>query len=219
MSIKVKYNSLDELVYNKLKEVILNKHLKPGQQIIQEQLAKKLGVSRTPLRRALSQLAKEHLVTMLPRGGAHVREFSQEEIVAIYEIREVLEGLACRKAALSVSKNRLDFFRSLYKKAMESVKKGDWEAYEKTDEKFHFFLIEASQIDFLQEMVKSFYILVSRYARGLVRPPQKTFPEHMAIIDALENQDSELAEKLIREHIQKSIQILRTKLGNTPCNL
>lgn len=214
MSIKVKYNSLDELVYNKLKEMILNKHLKPGQQIIQEQLAKKLGVSRTPLRRALSQLAKEHLVTMLPRGGAHVTEFSQEEIVAIYEIREVLEGLACRKAALSVSKNRLDFFRSLYKKAMESAKKGDWEAYEKADEKFHFFLIEASQIDFLQEMVKSFYILVSRYARGLVRPPQKTFPEHMAIIDALENQDSELAEKLIREHIQKSIQILRTKSCN-----
>ncbi|MBA7627931.1 hypothetical protein ES703_55653 [subsurface metagenome] len=75
MSIKVKYNSLDELVYNKLKEMILNKHLKPGQQIIQEQLAKKLGVSRTPLRRALSQLAKEHLVTMLPRGG-RVKSFN-----------------------------------------------------------------------------------------------------------------------------------------------
>lgn len=218
MSIKVKYNSLDELVYNKLKQMILNKQLKPGQQIIQEQLAKKMGVSRTPLRRALSQLAKEHLVTLVPRGGTHVREFSQEEIVAIYQIREVLEGLACRKAALLVSKNRLDFFRNLYKKAMESAKKGDWRAYEKADEKFHFFLIETSQIDLLQEMVKSFYILVSRYARGLVRPPQETFPEHMAIIDALEKHDSELAEKLIREHVQKSIQILRKKSFNQESN-
>jgi DNA-binding GntR family transcriptional regulator len=219
MSTKVKYNSLEELVYNKLKEMILNKQLKPGEQIIQEQLAKKMGVSRTPLRRVLSQLAKEHLVTMLPRGSAHVREFSPEEIVAIYEIREVLEGLACRKAALLVSKNRLDSFRNLYKEATESAKKGDWKAYEKADEKFHFFLIEASQIDLLQEMVKSFYILVSRYARGLVRPPQETFPEHMAIIDALENHNSELTEKLIREHIQKSIQILRKKSFNQESNL
>lgn len=211
MSIRVKYSNLDELVYEKLKKAILNKHLKPGEQIIQEQLAKKMGVSRTPLRRALTQLAKEHLVTAGARRGTYVREFSQEEIAAIYEIREVLEGLASRKAALLVKKSTLESFRNLYKEAIESAKKGDWKAYEKADEKFHFFLIEISQIDFLREMVKSFYILVSRYARGLVRPPEETFPEHMSMIDALEHHDSELAEKLIREHIHKSIQLLRKK--------
>ena len=219
MAIKVKYNSLEELVYKRLKKMILNRQLKPGEQIIQDQLAKKMGVSRTHLRRALSQLVNEHLVITVPRGSTYVREFSQEEIVAIYEMREVLEGLTCRKAVFFINKNQLDFFRSLYKKAMESAKKGDWRAYEKADEKFHFFLIEASQIDLLQEMVKSFYVLVSRYVRGLVRPPEETFPEHMAIIDALEKHNSELAEKLIREHTQKSIQILRKKSFNHEGNL
>jgi len=214
MAIKVKYNSLEELVYKRLKKMILNRQLKPGEQIIQDQLAKKMGVSRTPLRRALSQLVNEHLVITVPRGSTYVREFSQEEIVAIYEMREVLEGLTCRKAVFFINKNQLDFFRSLYKKAMESAKKGDQKPYEKADEKFHFFLIKTSQINLLLEMVKSFYILISRYARGLVRPPQETFPEHMAIIDALENRDSELAEKLVREHIQKSIQILKKKFAN-----
>ena len=212
MDVKVKYENLDRLVYRKLKEMILNRQLKAGEKIIQEQLAKRMGVSRTPLRRALSQLEKEHLVEITDRGDAYVKKFSQEEIIAIYEIREVLEGLACRRAALSIDKDKLVFFRELYKKALESVKGGNWRDYEKVDEKFHLFLIESSGISLLQDMVKSFYVLISRYARGLVRPPEETFAEHMAIIDALEKGDSELAEKLVREHTQKSVKILKKQL-------
>jgi len=212
MVIKIEYRNLDKLVYNKVKEMILKKQLKPGKQLIQEELAKKLGVSRTPLRRALSQLAKEHLVKVMPRGSTYVREFSKEEMIAIFEMREVLEGLACRKAAPVVSKNRLNLLKDLYKRAMKSSNKGDWTAYKKADEKFHSFLIETSRIDLLREIVKSFHILLSNsYTRGLIRPPKETFPEHMAIIEALENHDPDLSEKLMREHIRKSIRVLEEK--------
>ena len=209
MSLKIEHNNLDDLVYNKVKEMILKKQLKPGEQIIQEELAKKLGTSRTPLRKALSQLAKEHLVKVMPRGGTYVREFSKEELITIFEMREVLEGLACRKAALVVSKNRLDFFKDLYKRAMKSADKGDWTAYKKADEKFHSFLIETSRIDLLREIVKSFHILSNSYTQGLIRLPQETFREHMAIIEALKDHDPDLSEKLMREHTRKSIRVLR----------
>lgn len=209
MAIKIQHNNLDELVYNKVKEMILKKQLKPGKQIIQEELAKKLGVSRTPLRRALSQLAKEHLVKVMPRGGTYVKEFSKEEMITIFEMREVLEGLACRKAALMVSKNRLNFFKDLYKRAMKSADKGDWRLYKKADEKFHSFLIEASQIELLREMVKSFHILSTSFTPGLLRPPKETFPEHMAIIDALARHDPDATENLMREHLKKTIAVLK----------
>ncbi|MFQ5834887.1 MAG: GntR family transcriptional regulator [bacterium] len=209
MSPKINYKSLDELVYKRIKATILNNELKPGTKIIQHELAEELAVSRTPVYRALTQLAKEHLVKIIPRGGTYVREFSKEELITIFEMREVLEGLACRKAVLVVSKNRLNFFKDLYQRAMKSADKGDWTAYKKADEKFHSFLIETSRIDLLREIVKSFHILSNSYTRGLIRPPQETFPEHMAIIDALKDHDPDLSEKLMREHTTKSIRVLR----------
>lgn len=217
MAIKIEYNNLDKLVYDKVKEMILKKQLKPGKQIIQEELAKKLGVSRTPVRRALSQLVKEHLVKAMPRGGTYVREFSKEEMITIFEIREVLEGLACRKAALIVKKERLEHFKNLYKKALESITDNDWRAYERADIKFHFFVLETSGIKLLENMVKSFHILSNSFTPGMIRPPKETFPEHMAIIDTLARRDPSAAENLMRRHLEKTIAVLKkSSLEATP---
>jgi len=144
MSNKINYENLDELVYKRIKSMILNNQLKPGTRIIQNRLAEELGVSRTPVRRALSQLAKEHLIQMNPRGSAYVRNFSLEEMVVIFEIREVLEGLACRKAAKVVDKKQLEYYKNLYKEAMKSITEDNWQAYQEADIKFHFFIIEVS---------------------------------------------------------------------------
>jgi len=222
MSLKIEYDNLDERVYNKVKEMILKKQLKPGEQIIQEKLAKKLGVSRTPLRRALSQLAKEHLVKVMPRGRTYVREFSKEEMITIFEMREVLEGLACRRAAQVVKKEQLEqleHFKNLYKKALESITDTDWRAYEKTDIKFHFFVIETSRIKLLEDMVKSFHILSNSFTPGMIRPPRETFPEHMAIIDALAGRDPDAAESLMREHLKKTIAVLKKSSLEDPTRL
>lgn len=209
MASRIEYTSLDDLVYAKVKEMILDKQLKPGERILQEQLAKKLGISRSPVRKVLSQLAKEHLVTIVPRGGAYVKEFSIEEMLAIFAIREVFEGLACREAVSVVSKDELNFFKNLFKKAVKSAGHGDWRAYLKADEEFHSFLIQRTRTDLLREMITSFNILSNSYVRGLIRPPEETFPEHMAIIDALMRHNSDLAENLMREHHKKCAALLK----------
>jgi len=209
MDFKIKYKSLDELVYKRIKSMILNKQLKPGAKIIQSYLAEKLGVSRTPIRRALSQLAKEHLVEVDSRGTTHVRNFSKQEMITIFEIREVLEGLACRRAAQVVEKEKLEYFKNLYKKALEATTSSDWRVYEKADIKFHFFVIEASGVKLLEDMVKSFHILSTSFTPGLIRPPKETFPEHMAIIDALARHNPDAAESLMREHLKNTIAVLK----------
>lgn len=209
MKSKINYRSLDELVYKKIKDMILNNQLEPGTKIIQSELADKLGVSRTPIRRALSQLAKEHLVRVTSRGGAYVKSFSREEMITVFEIREVLEGLACRRAARVVKEEQLDYYRKLYQKAMRSINDDDWRAYEKADIKFHFFIIEASGVELLEDIVKSFHILSNSFTPGLIRPPQETFPEHMAVIDALARHDPDAAENLMREHLKRTIAVLK----------
>jgi len=130
MAEKINYENLDGLVYKRIKNMILSKELERGTKIIQNELAEELGVSRTPIRRALSQLAKEHLVEVSQRGLAYVRDFSRKEMTTIFEIREVLEGLACRKAAQTVNKEKLEHYKGVYREAMESITGDDWRAYQ-----------------------------------------------------------------------------------------
>jgi len=121
MAEKINYENLDGLVYKRIKNMILSSELERGTKIVQNELAEELGVSRTPIRRALSQLAKEHLVEVSQRGLAYVRDFSRKEMTTIFEIREVLEGLACRKAAQTVTKEKLEHYKRVYREAMESI--------------------------------------------------------------------------------------------------
>lgn len=204
MAEKINYENLDGLVYKRIKNMILSNELERGTKIIQNGLAEELGVSRTPIRRALSQLAKEHLVEVSQRGLAYVRDFSRKEMTTVFEIREVLEGLACRKAAQTVTKKKLEHYKRVYREAMESITDDDWRAYQEADVKFHFFVIEASGVRLLEDMVKSFHILSSSFIPGLVRSPQETFREHIAIIDALGRSEAEGAENLMREHLRRS---------------
>lgn len=212
MEEKIKHLNLDEKVYEKIKKMIVDKRLKSGKKIVQDELAHRLGVSRTPIRRALTQLAKENLVKIVPRKGTYVKDFTLEEMILIFEMREILEGFACRKAASLITRKQVVTFRNLYKKAIKAADASHWVSYTKTDERFHTFITEICQIELLQEIIQAFHILSVSYTGGLIRPPQETFPEHMAILDALENHGGEKAESLMRQHTRKSIEVLKMKL-------
>src|SRR5690606_15810283 len=91
-------NTLDHTVYLRVREMIFNKQLEPGDLLVQSQLSQQLGVSRTPLRKALAQLEKEGLLVGTPKGW-YVRSFTLQDLISVFRIRAVLEGLACRLAA------------------------------------------------------------------------------------------------------------------------
>ena len=90
---------LREVVFNTLRQAILRGELKPGERLMEIQLADKLGVSRTPIREAIRKLELEGLVLMIPRRGAEVAEITEKSLRDVLEVRRALEelsvGLAC----------------------------------------------------------------------------------------------------------------------------
>jgi len=200
--------NLDQKAYNQLKSMILDQKLKSGSKIYQEKLAIDLGISRTPLVNALKKLEQEQLISAVPRKGFYVRDISKEEMVNIFELREVLEGLAARRASLRISDNQIKKLNDLYKGLETAGAGGNIENYAKADRLFHHFMIKLGGDDLMFNILETYSVIASsylvKYRGGLVRSPKETLPEHLAIIEAIINRNPEKAEQAARNHFKRS---------------
>ena len=202
------HQSLDSLIYDRLKSMIIERKLMPGEKIYQDKLAHEFGVSRTPLVNALKKLEHEKLIKAMPRRGFYVRLFSKQEMIHIFELREVLEGLAARKVAMSISDPQIQKLTRFFSGFETSDNDIDLKKYREEDRRFHSFIIEAASGDILSSILETFNILTLSYQfteqEGLVRPPNETIHEHKAIIEAISNRDHINAEELVRLHLRNS---------------
>ena len=107
------YLPLRDVVFNTLRDAILTGKLVPGERLMENQLAEKLGVSRTPVREALRMLELENLVELVPRKGAQVLDMTEKDIVNILEIRSALEGLATSLACKKMTKECLQQLKNM----------------------------------------------------------------------------------------------------------
>jgi len=205
---EIKRSTLDYLVYKRLRELIATGVLKPGDQIIQEQIAKELKVSRTPIRKAIAQLEKDYLV-VVENGKAYVRELTKEELITVFEIRSFLEGLVASFAAENVDIEWLTNIESRYKKAFEEH---DYEEYKSVDIEFHRGLINLAKNPILSTISGNFWDLSVPLFRGILRDASETIHEHLAIIDALKKRDGKLARKLMSEHLMKTVRKLKKEI-------
>ena len=137
----IEHTDLSQPIYLRLKEMIRNGELKQGEKLIQERIAEKLGVSRTPLMKALLALEKEYLVESIPRRGMYLRSFDQKELIDIYTCREALEGMAARLLALEKDPSAIEQLKDCFRPFLDQ-KDIDFEAYAKADEVFHSLLIK-----------------------------------------------------------------------------
>ena len=200
--------NLDQKAYQIIKDMIEHRQLLPGQKIPQEKLAAELGISRTPLINALKFLEQEKLIVTKPRRGFFVRVFTMEEMVSIFEIREVLEGLSARRAAQSITKAQEAHLTKIFEPFLGSGDIVDYYAYSKADRKFHNYLTEISTREFLSSILQTFNIVSLAYQfptrEGLIRPPNETIREHIDIINAICDHDPVAAEHCMRHHLQKT---------------
>jgi DNA-binding GntR family transcriptional regulator len=215
----VEHENLDHQVYKQVKSMILGQNLKPGSKIYQEKLANDLGISRTPLVNALKKLEQERLITAIPRRGFYVRHFSKEEMVRIFELREVLEGLAARRASLGISDDQIQKLQSFFKGLKISDHAKSVEKYAEEDRLFHHFLIAVGGDDLLASILETYSVITFSYLvgsrGGLVRPPKETLPEHLAIVEAITKKDPEKAEQAARLHLRRSREKLATEFKKT----
>ena len=105
--VRVNHSNICDKVYGILSEQIISQKLKPGERLPEEQIARKLGVSRTPVRDAISRLVNDGFAEMEPRKGASVKDYQINDVVEVYDLRVVLEGLAVRLAAENVDEQEL----------------------------------------------------------------------------------------------------------------
>lgn len=205
------YKPLRDVVFENLREAILEGKLKPGQRLMEVQLAEQLGVSRTPVREAIRKLELEGLVVMLPRKGAYVANMSLKDIMDVLEIRASLEGLAAYLAAERISE---DDVKKLYKIAEEfkqSTMDADIDTLLKKDVEFHECIFKATNNKRLHQLINSLWEQVYRFRVTYISDYDSSLSiveEHKLIADAIAKGDSELAKKYATEHIEKAEQFM-----------
>ena len=131
------YLPLRDVVFNTLRRAILRGELKPGERLMEIQLANKLGVSRTPIREAIRKLELEGLVLMIPRKGAEVAEITRKNMMDVLEVRKALEELAAELACERIGKEQIAEMRVAAKEFERTLKTGDVTQIAEADEKFH----------------------------------------------------------------------------------
>ena len=195
---------LKSKVYEIIKEGIIHRKFLPGTQLKESDLVRKLGVSRTPIREALNQLSKEGIIEIFPRKGAFVKNCTKEEVIEILILREVLEGVAARLATLQMNDGRVKKLETLFK----DYRKGSID-YAQADEQFHSEIIQAAGstrlVGLVSNLTDSLQMLDMRAVS--FRFPERikeSLAEHLKIIKAFQARDEALAEKLTREHFQRT---------------
>jgi len=197
-------------VFDDLQRAIVEGGIAAGSKISEPELAKTYGVSRSTLREAIGRLEACGLVIRKPNVGARVVTLSTEQLLEITQIREPLEGTACRLAAQAMSQAEIDELRQLLVLHMENEALQEGRAYyqKEGDMDFHFRIVKGSGNSKLIELLcEDLYPLVRMYRYQFGMPSSrasKAFDEHSRIIDAIEERDGELAEYLMRRHIKVS---------------
>jgi DNA-binding GntR family transcriptional regulator len=214
--------SLKDKAYSAIKEAILSLTLKPRTPLVENELARQLGISKTPIRDALVELEREGLVTKIPFKGTYVTEITLKDIREIFQLRAVLEGFAARLAAPLFSAEELEEMEKTLDAAEAALAQGDIALCNKHRSRFHNFIRNKANNQRLQATIHN---LDDQYQR--FRPmsyqikgrPSKSLKEHRKILKALRAQDPLIAEEAMRDHILGNLQdILQysfsTKLGD-----
>jgi DNA-binding GntR family transcriptional regulator len=213
-----KSRTLSDQAMDMLVEAILRGDMEPGERIAEATLARKLGISRGPLREAIRRLEGKSLLVRKPHVGVSVASPSPEEILEVFQMREVLEGLACRMAARHMTGIELDRLERILGDHSTHSDLQDGRAYYQSsgDFDFHYQIIVASRskrlIDTLLGDLYQF-IRIFRY-RASAKPgrAQKAFGEHMLILEALKARDQAAAEAAMRAHVARATETLRASL-------
>jgi len=200
------YKPLRDVVFSAIREAIIKGDLKPGERLMEVQLAEEMGVSRTPVREAIRKLELEGLVVMIPRKGAYVAGLSLKDAADLFEVRISLEGLAAALSAERITEDELEIMEKILEDITAAAEREDVEAVIKKDREFHQILFSTTRNDRLAQIINSLKEQIDRFRIQSFSNPARMKAinkEHAGIIKAIKEGNAELAEKLAREHIEK----------------
>ena len=203
------YELLSQKVYRILKERIVKGNITSGEKILEVNIAKQLGVSRTPVREALQKLAADGLVKINPNLGMMVVGFSLEDIQEVLQIRRVLEGLVASLAAKKINHEEIKALEKIIEQMRISISKNDILSYSSNNGKFHKLLLKICDNKQLIKICSNLSGRDHRFKiRALTIPGRLKYSleEHKNILEALKKGDSKKAERLSQKHMDNVLE-------------
>lgn len=200
--------TLADIASHRLAQSIVTGELAQGQKLNEAELAESYGMGRGPLREALRHLEGMRLVKRIPNVGARVVVLDRKTLSDLYAVREALEGMACRIAATQMTGDEIDQLRKLLDSHEKQIRKQGGKVYSQKegDLDFHYQIARGSRNQMLMDMLGSEQYQLLRMCRYRTsRNAERTGPalqQHRQIVEALAQRDGELAEMLMRRHIQ-----------------
>lgn len=227
---------IHDLVYERIREMIVDGRLRPGDRLVESALAKTIKVSRTPVREAIRRLSQERWIEPQEFGGARVRSMSARDLIDAYTTRAVLEGLAARLACENATTDDIARLRALTVEESEALEAGELKLLSKLNSLFHGGVSDLSRNQPLLDALNGLGIHTVYYKRAILeaaeqpdwraeykRYVRRRIDDHVQIIDLLEAGDGAQAEDWTRRHVVENadnlVQLLNLDAGGEDLTL
>ena len=212
------YLPLRDVVFNTLRQAILRGELKPGERLMEIQLANKLGVSRTPIREAIRKLELEGLVLMIPRKGAEVADITEKSLRDVLEVRKALEELAVQLTCDKITKEQIRELEQAAEQFKKTLKSNDITEIAEADVRFHDIKYLATDNQKLILLLNNLREQMYRYRIEYLKRADKysqLLAEHEEIIRHIEKKQKKEAAEIVCKHIDNQVaavmDLIRTK--------
>lgn len=216
------WESVSDNLLLRLRDAILEGEIAPGAKISEPEMARKYGVSRAPLREAIRRLEERSLVTRIPRQGARVVVLDAKKVKDIFQLREAIEGMAAREAAIHITQPEIDELRAALAQQWQARRHASNEPatpWRNSDTDYHSAIVRASRNEFLIKFLsEDYHGLIDLCRRQQRRRPARTeraMHEHQRILDAIADRDPEMAELAMRRHITRARQDILDHMTST----
>ena len=206
------YLPLRDVVFQTLREAILKGDLRPGERLMELQLASKLGVSRTPIREAIRILEQEGLAVTIPRKGAEVARMTEKNMEDVLQIREALDDLAVQVACDKMTEQQLKNLTHAKKNFETAIQTGNLSKIVAYDVEFHDIIYESTNnpklVTMLNNLREQIYRYRVEYLKGKENYPM-LIKEHETIWEALKEKNKERVVDAMRNHIRNQAEAVK----------
>ncbi len=205
--------SAAESAYRQLRDLIVLGTLRPGEVVVEQELAEQLGLGRTPVREAVQRLAWQRVVTIFPRRGLAVAKMGFADIQAIFESRETVEATLAELAAIRRTAAEAEELEALGRLVQQSAESGEYVDFLREDQALHRAIAHAARNSFLEETSDHLLMLsawIWHQHFGVHGPQHTNHFHHGEIIQAIVERDAAHARQAMSEHIQQSRQLIQS---------
>lgn len=204
---KARVKLLKEQAYEIIKEGIITSFYKPGDELREASLSDEIGISKTPVREALIQLENEGFVEMRPFRGAIVTDISIEDVIKLYEFRQVIETYAIKVAAKNLDQNDIEYLKKQIKTMEHAYKNELANEYDLAHSNLHRLIILKTENKWISGTLSSMEDYMKRVRSSVLKNEATNFiNDYEQLIEALEQKDADKACKVIEGHLNRVVE-------------